>query len=176
VDNQPVQIVQPSLVGDLKSYWAMHFGSILETLREQKQLKYSFQRSIPSEITPSISSLVSNTSPSFFGQLKSSISNFGLQYFLCHYLMSREGGSAVSAILNGISNAYGNDLASNVKSFGVFVCGIDSYSGHSFLQNTDAVIFGYNEHTIQNVWQDIRYVDLCILIEKDDYPNKIAIF
>lgn len=45
----------------------------------------------------------------------------------------------------------------------------------NFLQNTDAVIFGYNEHTIQNVWRDINYVDLCILLERNSFPHRIAV-
>lgn len=173
--NPLVNIVQPGIIADQKSYWAMHFCSILETLHQQKQLKYSFRRSIPDEAPHSLANLVANTPPSFFGQLKGSITNFGLQYFLAHYLMSYEGRNAVIALLNGIANAYDVDLAGNLSSFGVSVCGVDSYSGQQFLQNTDAVIFGYNEHTLQNVWRDINYVDLCILLERNSFPHKIAI-
>jgi hypothetical protein len=175
--NQFVSIIQPGIVGDLSSYWAMHFSAILEAMHQQKQLKFSFKRSIPDSVPQSISSLISNTPNGFFGQLKSSISNFGLQYFLCHYLMSPEGRPAVIALLNEVANAYNVDISvsSNLRSFDIFVCGIDSYSGHSFLQSTDAVIFGYTKHTIQNVWRDINYVDLCILIDRNDFPQKIAI-
>lgn len=173
--NPLVNIVQPGIIADQKSYWAMHFCSILETLHQQKQLKYSFRRSIPDEAPQSLANLVANTPPSFFGQLKGSITNFGLQYFLAHYLMSYEGRNAVVSVLNGIANAYDVDLAGSLSSFGVSVCGVDSYSGHQFLQSTDAVIFGYNEHTIQNVWRDINYVDLCILLERKIFPYKVAV-
>lgn len=173
--SQLVSIVQPGLIGDPKSYWAMHFCAILETLQQQKQLKYSFQKSIPHGLVTSLGSLVANTPPSFFGQLKGSIHNFGLQYFLCYYLASNEGKPAVIALLNGIANAYDKPLPDNLKSYGIFVCGTDSYSGHAFLQNTDAIIFGYNEHTIQNAWRDINFVDLCILLERNVYPYRVAI-
>lgn len=173
--NQLISIVQPGIIGDPKSYWAMHFCAILETLRQQKQLKYSFQRSIPEGLVTSLGSLVANTPPSFFGQLKGSINNFGLQYFLCHYLTSNEGRPVVISLLNGIANAYDAPLPEELKSFGIFVCGTDSYSGHAFLQNTDAHIFGYNEHTIQNAWRDINFVDLCILLERAIHPYRIAI-
>lgn len=173
--NPLVNIVQPGIIADQKSYWAMHFCSILETLHQQKQLKYSFRRSIPDGAPHSLANFVANTPPSFFGQLKGSITNFGLQYFLAHYLMSYEGRSAVIALLSGIANAYDVDLAGNLSSFGVSVCGVDSYSGHQFLKNTDAVIFGYNANTIQNVWRDINYVDLCILLERKSFPHRVAV-
>lgn len=175
MNKQLVQIVQPGLVGDPRSYWAMHFCSILEALREQKQLKYSFQKSIPHGGIQSIAGLVSNAPRAFFGYLKGSINNFGLQYFLCHYLMSREGDPAIKALLTEVSNAYDFDLLGGMTGFGVFVCGVDSYSGHNFLRTTDAVIFGYNEQTIQNVWRDIHFVDLCILINKSENSRKIAV-
>ncbi len=94
--------------------------------------------------------------------------------------MSHEGRPAVIALLNEVANAYNVDISGNLRSFDIFVCGIDSYSGHSFLQYTDAVIIVWTkgatlEHTIQNVWRDINYVDLCIFIDRNDFPQKIAI-
>lgn len=171
-----IKIIQPGIIGDISSYWAMHFCSILEAMHNQKQLQYSFRRSIPDDAPQSIASLVSNTPNGFFVSLKNSITNFGLQYFLCHYLMSNEGRSATVALLNAISNAYNYDLSDNLKSINIFVCGIDSYSGHNFLQTTDALIFGYSKETINNVWRDINYVDLCIILEKNDNSQKTAIF
>jgi hypothetical protein len=87
-------------------------------------------------------------------------------FTLCHYLMTSEGESVFNALMDEISNNYNFDLKRNFHSYGVFVCGIDSYSGANFLNTTNAEIFGYNERTIANVFEDIKYVDLCFLINR----------
>ncbi|SDY09690.1 hypothetical protein [Nitrosomonas halophila] len=164
--NQIVRLIQPNVIGNPKSYWAMHFCAILETLWEHKQLQFSFTRSVPSPEPKTLSNLMSASDHGFFSRVTSSIHNWGLQYFLCHYLMSHEGQNTIISLLDSISDNYNVDLRAQMQSYGVFVCGIDSYSGHSFLQNTNAGIFGYTEKTISNVWEDIKYVDLCILIRR----------
>lgn len=144
----------------------MHFCAVLETLYEHKGLEYSFQRSIPADQPKTLASLNAYTEQSFLARMRNSVHNWGLQYFLCHYLMSREGSPVLYAILDEISNNYDFDLRKNMSSYGVFVCGVDSYSGEQFLRTTSAAIFGYNERTIANVYEDIKWVDLCILISR----------
>ena len=85
--------------------------------------------------------------------------------------MSHEGHCVIIKLLEEISNNYNINLLQDMKSFGAFICGIDSYSGQSFLEHTDAAIFGYSENTIQNVWEDIKYVDLCILVERNSFQT-----
>jgi len=160
-----VTIIEPGIIGDMKSYWAMHFCSIIETLWEHKQLEFSFNKTVPLDKPRTLSNLMSYSVHGFFDRIKSNVHNWGLQYFLCYYLMSHEGQNTIINLLDSISNNYNVDLKNRMKSYGVFVCGIDSYCGYQFLQNTNAAIFGYSESTISNVWEDIKYVDLCILIE-----------
>lgn len=158
--------MQPGIIGDLKSYWAMHFCAVLETLYEHKGLEYSFQRSIPVDQPKTLASLNAYTEQGFLARMRKNVHNWGLQYFLCHYLMSREGSPVLYAILDEISNNYDFDLRRNMSSYGVFVCGVDSYSGEQFLRTTSAAIFGYDERTILNAYKDIKWVDLCILIAR----------
>lgn len=166
-----VELIEPSIIGDLKSYWAMHFCSILETLYEHKQLEFNLQQKIPQHQPRTLSNFVGTIERGFFARIREHVNNWGLQYFLCHYLMSSEGESIFKAIVNEVSNNYSIDLLQDMESYGVFVCGIDSYSGEQFLKNTNAEIFGYTEKTIQNVWEDIKYVDLCILIKRQSNNN-----
>lgn len=159
-----IKLIEPAFVEDFKSYWAMHFCSILETLYEHKQLEYNIYKSIPCNSPITLSNFVGITERGFFSRMRESIRNWGLQYFLCHYLMSKEGSKVFYELLNQISDNYDYELSKHMESYGVFVCGIDSYSGEHFLKNTKANIFGYTTKTITNVWEDIKYVDLCILI------------
>lgn len=161
-----VKLIQPSIIGDLKSYWAMHFCSLLETLYEHKQLEFNFQKSINQESPRTLASLVGATERGFFARIRENVQNWGLQYFLCHYLMSRDGRGVFHELISNISNNYNFDLLKNFHSYGVFVCGIDSYSGEFFLKTNNASMFGYTDITIQNVYEDIKYVDLCILIRR----------
>jgi len=81
--------------------------------------------------------------------------------------MSPEGRPVFDALMGEISNNYDFDLKRNFNSYGVFVCGIDSYSGAHFINTTDAAIFGYDQQTLANVYEDIKYVDLCFLIKRN---------
>jgi hypothetical protein len=163
-----VKLIEPAVIGDLKSYWAMHFCAVLETLYEHKQLEYNFQKTIPSSLPMTLASLVGISERGFFARIRENLRNWGLQYFLCHYLMSREGYNVFVEIIDNISNNYNFNILDNFYSYGVFVCGIDSFSGEHFLRNTNAGLLGYTDKTIQNAWEDIKYVDLCILIIRNE--------
>lgn len=167
-----IQIIEPALINDPKSYWAMHFCSIIEALYEHKQLEFNMQKSISFNQPKTLANFVGSTEQGFFARMRESLQNWGLQYFLCHYLASNEGVNLFKGIINHISNNYDFDLLRNFHSYGVFVCGFDSYSGAAFLQNTDAAIFGYTDRNIANVWEDIKYVDLCILIRRYEGDTK----
>jgi len=166
MSNFIAELIQPNVIGDLKSYWAMHFCSILETLYEHKQLEFCIQSLIPTHQQRSLSNFVGEAERGFFSRIRDNINNWGLQYFLCHYLASPDGHNVFHRIISEISNNYNFDLLKNFHSYGIFICGIDSYSGEQFLKTTTAAILGYTEYTIQNVWEDIKYVDLCILIKR----------
>lgn len=161
-----VQVIEPTLINDPKSYWAMHFCSILETLYEHKYLEFNIQKSIYYSHPKTMASFVGTSEQGFFARMRESVQNWGLQYFLCHYLASTDGYKLFNELIDHISDNYDFDLLKNFHSYGVFVCGIDSYSGAEFLQNTNAEIFGYTEKSIVNVWEDIKYVDLCILVRR----------
>lgn len=160
------QVIEPSIIGDAKSYWAMHFCSVLEALYEHKQLEFNIQKQIPFSEPKTLANFVGTSEQGFFARMRESVQNWGLQYFLCHYLASNEGAGLFKVLIDNISNNYDFDLLRNYHSYGVFVCGIDSYSGAEFLKTTNAAIFGYTQYNIQNVWEDIKYVDLCILIKR----------
>lgn len=160
------EVIKPSIIGDHKSYWAMHFCSVLEVLYEHKQLEFNIPKQIPLSTPKTLASFVGMTERGFFARIREKVRNWGLQYFLCHYLASNEGVGLFNVLIENISNNYNFDLLKNYHSYGVFVFGIDSYSGAEFLKTTDAGIFGYTQYNIQNVWEDIKYVDLCILIRR----------
>lgn len=162
-----VQVVEPTIISDPKSYWAMHFCSIIEALYEHKQLEFNIQKSINYSQPKTLANFVGASEQGFFARMRESIRNWGLQYFLCHYLASNDGFKLFRQLVEQISNNYNFDLLRNFHSYGVFVCGVDSYSGEQFLRNTNAGIMGYTEKNIINVWEDIKYVDLCIMIRRN---------
>ncbi|HDZ8982163.1 hypothetical protein ACET6Z_16490 [Aeromonas veronii] len=164
--NEIIKVIKPGIRDDLESYWAMHFCSALEALYEHKQLQFNIQKNIPLQHPRTLANFNAHTEQMFLSRIRHNLYNWGLQYFLCHYLMTNEGASVFNALMDEISNNYNFDLKRNFHSYGVFVCGIDSYSGAHFLNTTNAAIFGYNEKTIANVFEDIKYVDLCFLITR----------
>ncbi|WP_422475315.1 hypothetical protein [Endozoicomonas sp. ALB032] len=164
--NEVIRLIKPGFRDSFESYWAMHFCSVLETLYEHKQLQFNIKKSIPQEHPRTLANFNAHTEQMFLSRIRNNIYNWGLQYFLCHYLMSAEGKPVFDSLMSEISNNYGFDLKRNFHSYGVFVCGIDSYSGANFLNATTAEIFGYNEKTISNVYEDIKYVDLCFIINR----------
>ena len=173
--NSLVSIIEPSIIGDQTSYWAMHFCGVLEAMRQQNQLQYSFNKSIPDGDPHTLANLVAHTPTWFFPTLKAYLSNFGLQYFLSHYLMSFEGRNPVVALLNAVANAYDVDLVGSMQSYEVYVCGSDSRDGHQFLESLNAHIFGYDNKTIQQAFEDVKHVDLCIVINRADPLPRLAI-
>jgi len=160
------QVIKPAIIGDHKSYWAMHFCSVLEVLYEHKQLEFNLQKQIPLSTPKTLASFVGISEKGFFARMRENVQNWGLQYFLCHYLASNEGVDLFKVLIDHISNNYNFDLLKNYHSYGVFVCGIDSYCGAEFLKTTNASIFGYTQDNIQSAFEDIKYVDLCILIKR----------
>jgi hypothetical protein len=108
-----VKLIEPAVIGDLKSYWAMHFCAVLETLYEHKNLAYNFQKTIHFSQPRTLSSFVGSSERGFFARIRENVRNWGLQYFLCHYLMSREGYNVFSALIDHISNNYNFDLLQN---------------------------------------------------------------
>lgn len=174
-ENSLVKIIEPGLIQNETSYWAMHFCAVLEAMRQQNQLAFSFHRSIPEELPHTLANLVANTPTGFFALLKASVTNFGMQYFLAHYLVSYEGRVPLVALLNAIANAYDVDLVGSMISYEIHVCGADSRSGRAFLEGLNAVIFGYTDQTIQQAWEDVKHVDLCIVIHRAAPLPKLAI-
>jgi hypothetical protein len=163
------EIIEPGLITDHRSYWAMHFCAIFETLLEHKGLEFTFFKSIPDDAIMSAANLLSYAGPGFFRQIKRFVSNWGLQYFMSHYLRSFEGRHVVLKLLEMVSDIHGVDLLKDLESYGIHVCGADSYSGTAFLTNLEqigALVLGYSYKTIGNINRDINYVDLCILIHK----------
>lgn len=162
-------IIEPALIGDIKSYWAMHFCAVFEVLYEHKNLKFTFRKTIPNDEVMSPANLVSHAGHDFFGHMKYSIHNWGLQYFMCHYLRSLEGRNVIVKLLQGISNTHNVDVLKDSAYYGVYVCGVDSNSGAAFLKHLreiEASVLGYKSDTIGNVFTDINYVDLCLLVTK----------
>jgi hypothetical protein len=153
----------------------MHFCGVLEAMRQQNQLQFSFDKSIPKDLPHTLANLVANTPTVFFALLKTYLTNFGLQYFLSHYLMSYEGREPVVALLNAVANAYDIDLVGSMLSYEVYVCGNDSRNGHQFLASLNAQIFGYDDKTIQQAFEDVKHVDLCIVINRADPLPRLAI-
>lgn len=173
--NSLVSIIEPSIIGDQTSYWAMHFCAVLEAMRQQNQLQYSFDKSIPDGDPHTLANLVAHTPTWFFPMLKNYLSNFGLQYFLSHFLMSYEGRQAVVALLDAIANAYDVDLVGAMESYEVYVCGSDSRDGRQFLESLNAQIFGCDDITTQEALERIKHVDLCIVINRIDPLPRLAL-
>jgi hypothetical protein len=62
-----------------------------------------------------------------------------------------------------------------MQSYEVYVCGSDSRDGHQFLESLNAHIFGYDNKTIQQAFDDVKHVDLCIVINRADPLTRLAI-
>lgn len=155
----------------------MHYCSILESLYEHKQLEKAFTNVMHNPMRASLASYAGTVGHSHLTHLKNYIQNWGLQYFLSHYLLTAEGFNIIKMLLDDISSNYSFDIMNNMESYGVFVSGRDSNSGDSFLKTTDAEIFGHHGATIKNSYDKLCNTDLCILIKyKSLNERTIALF
>lgn len=162
------QIISPSLSTNLNSYWAMHFCAVLESLYQQKTIEFGFQREYMTEVFPSIENLISKSGPSFFIKIKNSLQNFGLQTFLAHFLLSKEGEPITKLIINEVLAERKMNVDIEKFKYGIFISAKDFASSEQFITNYNPTLITHPGVRFSEAWKSISYADICILLKSDE--------
>ena len=93
------------VVENSPQYWNAHFAAVLQCLHYHTTLNYS-PRLLEKYPLWSLADLRAEHKSNFFGELRSSMANWGFQYFLVNYLNSPLGNSVTQALIRGMEEVY----------------------------------------------------------------------
>lgn len=83
------EVITPVDSSSRRSYWAMQYCSVLETLYFQNNLEFSMSKNCPDGVIPTLGLFKGNAHVvNFFQKIKSNVVNHAMQYFLNHYLFN----------------------------------------------------------------------------------------
>lgn len=162
------QMISPGLSANLNSYWAMHFCAVFESLYQQKTIEFGFQLEYMNEVFPSIENLISKSGPSFFIKIKSSLQNFGLQTFLAHFLLSKEGEPITKMIIHEVLAERKMNVDLKKFQYGVFVSAKDFASSAQFITNHNPILITHPGVNFSEAGKSIAYADICILLKSEE--------
>lgn len=175
-----IKTIKPGITTNYTSYWAMHIGALIETLYEHSGLRFNLNRYMDSRLNNynrSLRGICDAAEPFFFNQLIGHIRNWGLQYFMCHYLRCYEGYPVLLTLRDALANNLRCPALSTYQEIGIYVGGRDSISGMAFikgLQKRCSTYWRYNR-CIQFAHghpADFNNSDLCMVF--DDSPENYA--
>lgn len=151
----------------------MHVSALIETLYEHSGLQFNLNRYMDNKINNyerTLRGLCDASEPFFFNSLIEYIRNWGLQYFMCHYLRCYEGYPILLELRDAIANNLRCPALTTYQEIGIYVGGRDSISGMVFikeLQKRCATYWRYNECIPFEMGcsADFNNSDLCIIFD-----------
>lgn len=156
------------------SYWAMHFISVLECLMYHKNLEFPAIR-----IEQSISSLAlmkGNYPNSFFDKLSNYIKNWGMQYFMVHFLNHKMSLNIVDNIKNKLDYFFNIPNYQDYDDFEFYISGHDTELSKNLDNRYDEIYpnnFDFNFIDKDNL---IANSDICLILKNNEEDRNIAIF
>lgn len=154
------------------SYWSMHFISILECIAYHKNLQYPAIR-----LNQTISSLAMMKGyypNSFFDFMITYIQNWGMQYFMVHFLNHEINLSVVNHIKSELDDLFDIPNFQDYNDFEFYISGHDSELSINIQDKFDEIYpknFDLNILEKENI---ITNSDICLVLKSDD--RNIAIF
>lgn len=128
-------LIKPKITDSAESYWAMFYCAILNTLVNQKNIKYRFK----GHSLQNYKGVLQHPS-NFFNQMKSGIINHGLEYLMIDFLKSKDGKDVRDELFSTLLRQYGiNDF--HYSHMNIFKLGEDS--------EIHDVIVKYNDPSIK---------------------------
>ncbi|RRD71950.1 MULTISPECIES: hypothetical protein [unclassified Desulfovibrio] len=168
MNNELVKIIKPGLFSDQNSYWAMHYCAIFETLYDQKTIEHGFQKKYMLGVEPTLENLAAKAGFAFFYQIRQSLQNFGLQWLLCHFLLSSQGEPIFRNIVENLSSLYDYDFTGRAQEYGIFISGKDFLTGANFAKNYNPILAGHGFLTLQDVAEKVAFADMCFFFKKEE--------
>ncbi len=161
---------------NLLSYWSMHFISVLECLAYHKNLQF---RPIIIPETQTISSLAlmkGNHPNSFFDIMANSISNWGMQYFMVHYLNHKISLDLVDRIKEQLDDLFNIPNYKDYDDFEFYISGCDSELTKDISKYYDEIYPKIFELDFLSKDYLIRNSDICLVLKDTQNDKNIAIF
>lgn len=157
-------------------YWSMHFISVLECLAYHKNLQY---RPIIIPKTQTIGSLtmMKGTYPnSFFDNMANYISNWGMQYFMVHYLNHKINLNIVNKIKEQLDDLFNITNYKDYNDFEFYISGHDSELAKDISQYYDEIYPKTFKLDFLSKNDLIRNSDICLVLKDIQNNKNIAIF
>lgn len=158
------------------SYWSMHFISVLECLAYHKNLQF---RPIIIPETQTIGSLAlmkGNYPNSFFDIMVNYISNWGIQYFMVHYLNHEINLDLVDKIKEQLDDLFDIPNCKDYDDFEFYISGHDSELTKDISKYYDEIYPKNFELDFLSKNYLIRNSDICLVLKDTQNGKNIAIF
>lgn len=156
------------------SYWSMQFISILECLVYHKNLQ--FRAVGDSHSISSLATMKSQYPNSFFDLMANSIQNWGMQYFMVHFLNHRMGLKIVDGIKENLDGLFNIPHYQNYNDFRFYISGLDSELPSKISRRYDEIYPRYTELDFLEKDYLVKNSDFCLILKDTDEDKNIAIF
>ncbi|MEG9489318.1 hypothetical protein [Mannheimia indoligenes] len=158
------------------SYWSMHFISVLECLVYHNNLQFRPIIIPETQTVSSLATMKSNYPNSFFDVMANYISNWGIQYFMVHYLNHEIGLELVDKIKEKLDDLFNIPNYKDYSDFEFYISGHDSELSKNIEGRFDEVYpknFDFNLLEKRNL---IKNSDICLVLKNYQNDQNIAIF
>lgn len=156
------------------SYWSMHFISVLECLAYHKNLTYPAIRS--DGTISSLARMKGNYPNSFFDIMINYISNWGMQYFMVHYLNHEISLCIVDKIKENLDDLFNIPNYKDYDGFEFYISGHDSELSNNINERYDEIYPKEFELNFLEKGNLIRNSDICLVLKNTKQNRNIAIF
>jgi len=168
-------------IANHRSYWAMHFYSIIECMRFHNGLRYpsgNFRKEHPDW---SLNDLRGHTPPNFFECIDSYMKNWGFQYFLVSFLNSYEMKPIAEKLIQRVGELYGVSFNPYMSDRKFHISGKDSDLSHKldslFVDVFPSSLLRQAPNRQQLRQQLINNTDICLILTDPRNPSqRVGIF
>lgn len=157
------------------SYWSMHFIAVLECLANHKTLRYPACKLYEYPIF-SLANMKGYYPNSFFDNMASFIQNWGMQYFIVHFLNHKISLELVDKIKENLDGLFNILNYKDYDDFEFYVSGIDSELGKNISERYDEIYPKHFNLTVENKSFLERNSDFCLVLKSTQEGKNIGIF
>lgn len=170
INNYSMPVLDNSL-----SYWSMHFIAVLECLANHKTLGYPAHKLHEYPIF-SLANMKGHYPNYFFDEMSKFIQNWGMQYFIVHFLNHKMGLDIVDKIKENLDDLFNIPNYKDYDKFEFYVSGIDSDLGKNIHEKYDEIYPKNLNLTIEQKLLLERNSDFCLVLKNTQENKNIGIF
>ena len=157
------------------SYWSMHFIAVLECLANHRTLEYSSQKLYGYPIF-SLAKMKGYYPNSFFDRMAVFIQNWGMQYFIVHFLNHKFGLDIVDKIKENLDDLFNIKNYKDYDGFEFYISGFDSELGKNICEKYNEIYPNNFDLTPEEKLYLERNSDFCLVLKNTIKDKSIGIF